>query len=173
MGVRFDELELTLDPPVQELLSPIRQATRLPGANEMIPAPRYRRICTFLIDLSLLAALGLALTPLVTDQGGVGQTMKEEWAPVLSLVGFLLIFSYHYYVGSWLLWGKTIGGAIFDVKVVDAEGLPISFPNATRRWATALVSFLLAGLGFMLAGLPHRRSLPDILSGSQCIADRG
>lgn len=172
MGVRFDELELTLDPPVQAVLSTLRKTAGTPSTAEMTPAPRYRRIFTCLIDLSLVAALGLALSPLVADQGGIGQTMREEPAAVLSLAGFLLIVSYHYYVGSWLLWGKTIGGAIFDVKIVDAEGLPISFPNATRRWGSALFSLVLAGLGFMLAGLPHRRSLPDILSDSQCVMDR-
>ena len=174
MGVRFDELEWTLDPPVPTALvarQPNMAGT--PSDAEIIPAPRYRRILTCLIDLSLVAALGLALSPLIADHGGIGQTLKEEGPAVLSLAGFLLIVSYHYYVGSWLLWGKTIGGAIFDVKVVDAEGLPVSFPNATRRWGSALFSLLLAGVGFMLAGLPHRRSLPDILSESQCVVDRG
>lgn len=174
MGVPFDELELTLDPLVQAApLPPIRKPVATPAETETVPAPRYRRILTCLIDLSLVAALGLALSPLVPDHGGIGRTMEKEWPAVLSLAGFLVIVSYHYYVGSWLLWGKTVGGAIFDVKVVDAEGLPISFPNATRRWGSALFSLLLAGLGFMLAGLPHRRSLPDILSDSQCVVDRG
>lgn len=173
MGVPFDELELTLDPPVQAALPMLPNTAGTPPETEAIPAPRYRRIFTCLIDLSLIAALGLALSPLVRDHGGITETLSEEWPAILSLAGFLLIVSYHYYVGSWLLWGKTIGGAIFDVRVVDAEGLPISFPNATRRWGSALFSLVLAGIGFMLAGLPHRRSLPDILSDSQCVMDRG
>lgn len=173
MGVRFDELELTLDPPLQAVLPNLRKTAAFPIAAETTAAPRYRRILTFLIDLSLLAALGLALSPLVPDHGGFGRTLSQEWPAVLSLAGFLLIVSYHYFVGSWLLWGKTIGGAIFDVKVVDTDGLPLSFPNATRRWGSAIFSLALAGIGFMLAGLPHRRSLPDILSDSQCVVDRG
>jgi len=173
MGIRFDELELSLDPLVQTTLAAPAKRHERPAQLELTAAPRYRRILTWLIDLSLLAALALALSPLIPDHGGIGQTVRREWPAVLSLTGFLLIVSYHYYAGSWILWGKTIGGAIFDVKVVDADGLPLSFPNATRRWASALFSLILGGVGFLLAGLPHRRSLPDILSESQCVMDRG
>ena len=73
MGVRFDELELTLDPPVQAVLPILRETAASPIAAETTAAPRYRRILTFLIDLSLLAALGLALSPLVPDHGGFGK----------------------------------------------------------------------------------------------------
>jgi hypothetical protein len=68
-----------------------------------------------------------------------------------------------------MLWGKTIGGAIFDVRVIPEDSSAMSLSAASRRWAATYLSFALAGLGFMLAALPSRRSLPDRLSQTKCI----
>ena len=68
-----------------------------------------------------------------------------------------------------MLWGKTIGGAIFDVRVVpDADGA-MSLRDASLRWLAVYVSLATCGLGFMLAALPSRRSLPDRLSHTRCV----
>jgi hypothetical protein len=66
-----------------------------------------------------------------------------------------------------LLWGKTIGGAIFDVRVV-AE--PMTLARASLRWAAMGLSFATAGIGFLLALLPSRRSLADRMSSTNCVA---
>jgi uncharacterized RDD family membrane protein YckC len=122
-------------------------------------APRSRRLLALLTDLSLFAALTLALAPLLPPS-------RDPFA-IASLAGFVIIVSYYYFVGSWLLWGKTIGGAIFDVRVVSEAMTP---RVATMRWIGMVVSMLTAGLGFLFAALPSRRSLADRLSSTRCIA---
>jgi uncharacterized RDD family membrane protein YckC len=122
-------------------------------------APRFRRLLALLTDLSLFAALTLALAPLLPPS-------RDPFA-IASLAGFVIIVSYYYFVGSWLLWGKTIGGAIFDVRVVSEAMTP---RVATMRWIGMVVSMLTAGLGFLFAALPSRRSLADRLSSTRCIA---
>jgi len=147
--MRFDELELEPTPtlPVEE------RRPRLSGQ-----ASRVRRLLALLTDLSMFAALTLALQPLLPPS-------RDAFA-IASLAGFVVMVSYYYFVGSWLLWGKTIGGAIFDVRVI-AEAMTAK--AATLRWLGLILSMLTAGIGFLFALLPSRRSLADRISGTECI----
>ena len=82
----------------------------------------------------------------------------------------MVVVSYYYYAGSWLLWGKTIGGAIFDVRVVPAHAPAMSLKSATLRWLGLYLSLATAGIGFLFAALPSRRSLADRISRTRCAA---
>jgi uncharacterized RDD family membrane protein YckC len=153
--MRFDEMELEAvplgepHPPDVETLA------------EESDAPRFKRLMALLTDLSLFAALSLALYPLLSP--------AMSWPAILSLAGFVMILSYYYFVGSWLLWGKTIGGAIFDVRVIATGHHAMALREATLRWVGVYLSLVTAGLGFALAALPSRLSLPDRLSDTRCV----
>jgi uncharacterized RDD family membrane protein YckC len=152
--MRFDEIELESVPL---------------GIEEEAPAPvadhgaarRDRRLLALLTDLSLFAALVLALSPLLPQ--------PPAWPHLAALAGFVIVLSYYYFVGSWLLWGKTIGGAIFDVRIIPEAERAMSLRDASLRWAAVYLSLATAGLGFLLAALPSRRSLPDRLSNTRCV----
>lgn len=164
---RFDEVELVPDA-YGALSNP--PAVAVPDDNTARrPASRLMRLLTLFTDLSLFAALGLVLSTLLATRGEWSDTIAREWPALLSLTGFLLLISYFYLVGCWLLWGKTVGGAIFDVRVVgqDCAGLGVS--QATTRWIYSVISLLLGGLGFVIAILPGARSLPDRMSGTRCV----
>lgn len=152
--MRFDEVELEAVPlgVIEEEVPPVS------GTND---ASRGGRLLALLTDLSLFAALALALSPLLPQ--------PFTWLPALALAGFVVVLSYYYFVGSWLLWGKTIGGAIFDVRVVADKGA-MTLRDASMRWAAVYLSLATAGIGFLLAALPSRRSLPDRLSATKCVA---
>lgn len=154
---RFDEIELEPVPLIEEP-PPIAVAARRSSDD----APRFRRLLALITDLSLFAALTLALLPLLP--------LTQNTVAIAALAGFIVMMSYYYFVGTWLLWGKTVGGAIFDVKVVAGSDTAMSLKAATLRWAGFWASVLTAGIGFTLAGLPGRRSLADWLSGTRCIA---
>ena len=151
--MRFDEVELEAVP-----LGVIEE--EVPPVSETNDASRGRRLLALLTDLSLFAALALALSPLLPQPFAL--------LPALALAGFVVVLSYYYFVGSWLLWGKTIGGAIFDVRVVADEGA-MTLRDASMRWAAVYLSLATAGIGFLLAALPSRRSLPDRLSATKCV----
>src|SRR5687768_3257581 len=98
--MRFDEIELEAVPLI-DVIAPEPESRETGDA-----APRGKRLLALLADLSLFAALALALSPLLPQ--------PSTWIHYTALTGFVVVMSYYYFVGSWLLWGKTIGGTIFD-----------------------------------------------------------
>jgi uncharacterized RDD family membrane protein YckC len=155
--MRFDEVELEMVPLGTAEEVPAPSIVRVPGEN----ASLFKRLLALLTDLSLFAAISLALTPLLPQ--------PFEWHHLASLAGFVVVLSYYYFVCSWMLWGKTIGGVIFDVRVVPESDRAMSLRNASARWVATYLSLALGGLGFVLAALPARRSLPDRLSATKCV----
>lgn len=148
---RFDEVEL--EPVVFE---------PSPATTDLTHASRFRRLLALLTDLSLFAALALALSPLLPA--------SRNWTALAGLAGFVVIVSYYYFVGTWLLWGKTIGGTIFDVKVISAGNDAMALRRTSLRWLGVLLSLMSGGIGFALALLPSRKSLPDLISGTRCVS---
>ncbi len=147
MAPRFDEIELT---PASVAPAAEEPAVALPDAS------RIRRILALLTDASLFVALALALSPLLPP--------AASWQTVCALAGFIVLISYHYFAVMWWLWGKTVGGAIFDVKVVGSASRAMSLRSASIRWAGLCLSLLTGGIGFLAALLPSHRSLADRLS---------
>ncbi len=120
--MRFDEVEFQAVPLAVETEAVPEVVTR---ATEI--APWWRRLLALLTDLSLFAALALALSPLLPQ--------PLTWMPVAALAGFTIVLSYYYFAGTWLLWGRTIGGAIFEVRRAS-----ITLRDASMRWFVGLVS---------------------------------
>jgi len=143
--MRFDEVELEAVPEIEE--SPVVVAVER-------RAPWHRRLLALITDLSLFAALVLALLPLL---------QPNHWPSIAALAGFVIVVSFHYFVGTWLLWGKTIGGAIFDVRVVAAVSEAMAFKSAMQRWVALYLSLLTGGIGFLF-------SLPDRMSSTRSVA---
>jgi uncharacterized RDD family membrane protein YckC len=135
-----------------------REALSFPST----PAPLSKRLLALLTDLSLFAALTMALSPLLPA--------TRPWMSMAALAGFLVMVSYYYFVCCWLFWGKTVSGAIFDVRVVPDGAAAMSIRDASLRWCGVYLSLALGGLGFLMAALPSRRSLPDRLSNTRCVA---
>jgi uncharacterized RDD family membrane protein YckC len=155
--MRFDEVELA--PVVFDLEEPEPAA---PAANARVPAARWKRLLTLLTDVSLFVALALAMSPVLP----VGMNAMA----IAALVAFVVLLSFYYFVGSWMLWGKTIGGIIFGVKIIPIGATAMTFKQAAKRWVGFVVSLAAGGLGFALAILPSRLSLSDRLSATCCVS---
>jgi uncharacterized RDD family membrane protein YckC len=166
---RFDEIELETislgDTPAVILGAPVASdeiGEVRESAGTGPDAPRGKRLFTLLTDLSLFVALALALSPLLPT--------IRSWTATASLAGFVVLVSYYYFVCCWLFWGKTVGGAIFDVRVVADGSEAMSIADASLRWGGMYLSLATAGVGFMLAALPSRRSLPDRMSQTRAVS---
>jgi uncharacterized RDD family membrane protein YckC len=164
---RFDQV--VLEPGMFEEEPDVAAADLPANSTTLAHAPLLGRLLAFLADLSLFAALGLALSPLVVERDTLETAWRDEWPALLALAAFLILVSYYYFVGAWLLWGKTVGGAIFDVKVVSSAREAMNVMSASRRWIGLYLSLLTGGVGALLALLPSRRSLADRLSDTACV----
>jgi hypothetical protein len=153
---RFDEIEL--QPAIFEFTEEPDEPVETPA---FVSASRLRRLLALLTDLSLFVALSFALWPLLPA--------SMPWTAVAALAAFVVVLSFYYFVGCWLLWGKTIGGTIFDVRILPVGSMAMPFQSAMQRWLGVWLSLLTGGIGFALAALPSRRSLPDRLSSTMCV----
>ncbi|HVT43504.1 MAG TPA: RDD family protein [Thermoanaerobaculia bacterium] len=168
---RFDEIDLLVDPQALSAGMPVIE-TPPPIVRTMVStASRFKRSLTYLTDVSLFVALAIAMTTLLDGRGDLETTLERNLPQIAALTGFLLLLSFFYYVGSWLIWGKTIGGAIFDIRVLASNGAPIDIRRAARRWLATLLTTLTAGIGFLPALFPSRLSLPDLVSDSRCAGE--
>lgn len=171
MSVRFDEIELFKGPDEPtgteaQNPDPAETPTVVEPVGRVL-ASRSRRILAFLTDASLFVALGLALSPLIDVRTTLEATLRAEPFAVAGFAAFLLLVSYYYFVGAWVVWGKTVGGSIFDLRIAAADGLPIDVRAASIRWSAMYLSLLTAGLGFLIAIFPGGRSLADFMSKSR------
>lgn len=91
----------------------------------------------------------------------------SDW-PAFAL--FLLSFSFLYTVVPLAFWGHTPGMAWMGLDARSRDGEPLAFDQTARRWLGAIVTSLLLGLPLVLA--LGGRSLSDLLSGSETLANR-
>ncbi|MHB0969000.1 MAG: RDD family protein [Thermoanaerobaculia bacterium] len=163
---RFDEIELR---GMGEEPAPEPERGEEVVEDTSRPASRFKRALALLTDLSLFFALALAMSPVLPMRESLGRTVSAEWEAVTALAGFLLLVSYYYFVGCWVIWGKTIGGAIFDVRIVSDGRARVAFQDATNRWFWMLFSIASAGIGFLPGLLRGGRTLSDRLSSTRAI----
>ncbi|HEY0591950.1 MAG TPA: RDD family protein [Thermoanaerobaculia bacterium] len=178
---RFDEIELikepTADPsplrPLPRFEPPLEPPIQHPAAARPPEsgAPLLKRILAFLTDISLLLALALALSPLLPQRGTAADSLSAGWPAYASLAAFLLLLSWYYVVGSWIIWGRTVGGTIFDTRVVAVDGAPPSVAAATRRWLWTGISLALLGLPFLIGAFGSKRTLAERLSGTRTVRE--
>lgn len=171
MSVRFDEIELYKGADGEELPTEIENEVQQIDVEiepvVRVAASRSRRILAFTTDASLFLALGLALSPLLEVRATLRDTLLAEPFAITGFAAFLLLLSYYYFVATWVVWGKTVGGSIFDMRVASADGLPIDVRSASIRWGAMLLSIVTGGLGFLIALLPGGRSMADLMSKSR------
>lgn len=119
-------------------------------------------MASFIIDLSLFVAAAIALSPIIPDGDGANPAR-------LAVVGFLTLVSLYYLSLGWMVWGKTIGAAIMDIRVVSQNLGDVDLRRAARRWAGTILSILTLGLGFVPALFGERKTLADLMSGTRVV----
>ena len=80
------------------------------------------------------------------------------------------VWGFSYFAYSWAASGRTVGMALFGVRVVRDDGTDASGRRAVVRTLALPLSFLLLGLGFLgilLGG--QRRALHDVIAGTAVI----
>ncbi len=78
---------------------------------------------------------------------------------------YLLIWSYLYFCWPWVKGGQTLGMRAWRIRVIQADGGRLGWKHATLRFFLAIVSWLLAGAGYLWSLFDEQqRTLHDRLS---------
>ncbi|HLO02912.1 MAG TPA: RDD family protein [Symbiobacteriaceae bacterium] len=114
-------------------------------AGMLMPAGFGIRFLAFLIDMVILAIPGYFLTGVV-----------------------LYVIQAGYYIGMWGARGQTVGEMVLGLRVVSADGQPISFGKAAMRFVGYAVSGLILGIGFLMIAFDSQqhRGLHDRIAGT-------
>jgi uncharacterized RDD family membrane protein YckC len=64
---------------------------------------------------------------------------------------YLLLVCFFYFVWSWLHGGQTLGMKVWRLQLQTISGQPLSWQQTFVRFLTAMVSWLVFGLGFFWA----------------------
>jgi uncharacterized RDD family membrane protein YckC len=74
-----------------------------------------------------------------------------------------------YYIGSWALDGQTLGKMGVGVRVVAADGSPISLGTAILRFFGWMLSAAIVYLGFLMIAAKDKRGLHDMIAGTRVV----
>jgi uncharacterized RDD family membrane protein YckC len=87
--------------------------------------------------------------------------------PLLAIRLLALMLSWIYYASmESSTWQATLGKKILGLKVTDLVGNRISFARASGRFFGKILSGMILGIGFLMAGFTARKqALHDILAG--------
>ena len=114
-----------------------------------------------LAGVLFLSALFFPLIPDSIEMSMAGRLFK---------VAYLLTVSFLFYGWFWTHGGQTLGMKAWNVYLIKPNGKFIDWRTAAVRYAVAVLSWAVAGLGFAWILLhPANRAWHDILSGSQIV----
>lgn len=153
-----------------------------PAVPALVDAEFPMRAAAFVIDLFLLAALYNVVTmPWVEQIREMHEaTMREleSASPDLTVMvryslvswGTFLPLRLAYVVGFHGALGATPGKMLFGMRVVRADGKPLSFPRAMGRFLAEFISMASIGVGYLITPFhPERRALHDLVAGTRVI----
>jgi uncharacterized RDD family membrane protein YckC len=141
--------------------------------GEAIHAGFWRRCAAMLIDGLLLGVVS-AVVQAAVGLGAIGSGMTDTSA-IAAAMGTIMLVSALLFVGQWLYYAlfessalqATPGKLALGIKVVDEAGKRIGFGQASGRWFAKIVSNLILGIGYLMAGFTARKqALHDMMAGT-------
>jgi len=134
-----------------------------PGSDEPVPG-LGRRLAACLYDGLALVAVWMIAGALWVALSRAAAPPGDWWFRV-----YLLAVTVLFFVGAWMR-GETLGMRAWRLGVVGADGRAPGLGPALLRFATALLSWAAAGLGFLWV-LVDRDGLAwhDRLSGTRLV----
>lgn len=132
------------------------------------PCGLRRRFAAAFYDALLLFGVLYAATAVVLLlRAGDPVPPNTPW-----FMAYLAAVAYLYFAGQWAGGGRTLGMRSWRLRLVTAAGGAVGWAAASRRVASALISWLPCGAGFLWSLLDHdRRAWHDHLSGTYLVHD--
>lgn len=136
------------------------------AATPPLPPPGLlRRLGALFYDcLLLLAILFFATLALLPLHGGAFAPHNPAYQAYLLAVAFL------FFGGFWTRGGQTLGMRAWKIRLRSADGGAVGWRQAGLRFAAALLSFGLLGLGFFAAlADPEKRCWHDRIARTRMV----
>ena len=135
--------------------------------NNPSPASFFRILGAVFYDSLLLGAVLFFASfafLLIPDS-----VQHNQYIEVLKVLWYFLV-SYGYFAGFWLKGNQTPGMKPWKIRLESSDGNMPVLKQVTLRFIAALLSWLIAGLGFLWILVDRdKRSLHDHLSGTRLI----
>lgn len=144
------------------------------------------RVVARLIDGIIVGiASSLVQVPMFFMMGGAGMMLNPDFDPsrnpafpaaMMGTIGMIWMLSFAidaaYYTYLTGTRGATFGKMAVGLRVVRADGQPVSMGLAAGRWAANIVSGLTLGIGYIIAGFDsQKRALHDHICNTRVIRD--
>lgn len=117
------------------------------------------RFAAWIVDVIILGVVDLLLRLLIDD--GTARS------------GLSLVIAFTYTIGFWIAEGATPGKMAMGVRIISANGEPISGGQAVGRYPAQILSFLILGIGFFMIGWTKKKQgLHDMLANTVVVRTR-
>lgn len=103
-----------------------------------------RHLAIIIYDSLLLVAVLLLAMAVLTVANG-----KAIGANSLVFYFYLLPVSFVFYGWFWTHGGQTLGMRAWRTKLLTTDGNPVTWHDCTRRFAMAIISLAIFGIGFI------------------------
>jgi uncharacterized RDD family membrane protein YckC len=142
-----------------------------PNVMESIYAGFWNRFTAAFIDKLIIAAGSTMLSlPFLVAEGLGRTTSSFSWAVFDSILFMLIGWLYCTLLESSTK-QATIGKMAVGIIVADVNGNQISFGRANGRWWGKSISFMILGIGFIMAGFTRKKqALHDVMADTLVLA---
>ena len=151
-----------------------KAAGNIPAQKTIVYAGFWFRAAAYLVDTSTLGfVLGVTVLGPILRNNHVGSSVQDAWKfytgdspQATALLLLIQLVSWLYFAAfESSPWQATPGKKVLGLRVTDLEGKRLSFIRASGRYFGKIVSWLLLGLGFVLAGFTEKKqALHDMLA---------
>jgi len=142
----------------------------VPSKGALIYASIGARFVAYIIDIIFLqVALSLPVILFFGWQGFWGEGVSSSTNILISVVQCIVSILYEIVLTT--VYGATLGKMAMKIKVVTAEGGPISYGRSTGRYFAKGLSALIFCVGYLMAIWdPEKRALHDRICGTRVIS---
>ena len=136
------------------------------NARAPAPAPLLARIAAMIYESLLVTAVVFVASFIIIPVVGEMHAAWQRHLFQFYIVGVL----FAYFSAFWLRSGQTLAMKTWRIRLVQANGDPITFKQALLRFCLALFGLLLAGVGFWWALVDRdRQFLHDRVAGTRLV----
>jgi len=149
-----------------------RRSTAVLG-RDVVLAGFWKRVAAYLIDSFIVGLAGMALAAFVISFAGVAGLGRGSWMNelVANLISFTLSAGYYaWFHASHSM--ATPGKMAVGIKVVGLDGERISLARAIGRYFATILSALIFGIGFLMAGFTERKQALHDMVCDTLVVDR-